>query len=144
MTGRITTQRLLLIAVAAALSCTGLVLAALAGADQQRTVRQGVYGPDTCDDQGQVVDTKITKGPKKQTSKASAKFEFKAFYCSSPDDDVDQSAFAFECKLDKEKTKDCKSPEKYGGLKKGKHIFSVAGDYSTGGGSTGDPTPDKY
>jgi len=136
-------KRGLLIAAAALLAAAGLWLAALAGADNGPTVRAGVYGPDTCDSQTQSVDTKITKGPKTKTSKSSAKFEFVGFYCSSPDDSVDQSAFEFKCALDKGPTKNCSSPRRYSGLKTGKHTFTVVAGFS-GGGSGGDPTPAKH
>lgn len=136
-------KRSLLAIPAALLAAAGLWLAALAGADEQQTVRQGVYGPDTCDSQSQVVDTKITKAPKKKTSKPSAKFEFVGFYCSSPDDEIDQSSFEFSCKLDKAGARSCTSPQKYRGLKKGKHTFTVAAAFA-GGGTGGDPTPAKH
>jgi hypothetical protein len=143
MTGEMSIKRLLLIGAALALSCAGLVLAALAGADADQTVRKGAYGPNTCDNQSQIIDTKITDGPKKHTSKSSAKFAFEAFYCNFPEDNVDQSIFEFECKLDKEKSKQCSSPQKYRGLKRGKHSFQVEARFSDSP-SGGDPTPDKY
>lgn len=132
--------RLLLIP-ALALLAIGLGLAAVAGAEDQPTVRAGVYGPDSCDNNSQQVDTAITKAPKKQTKSTKARIEFAAFYCSSPDIEVGQDSFAFTCKLDKEKASDCKSPVKLTKLKKGKHKFTVSANFSGAEASFGDPTP---
>ena len=60
-------------------------------------------------------DTDIDKGPKKKTSKTSAKFKF-----SSPDAGAD-----FECSLDGKKFKACSSPLKLKKLKMGKHVLKV-------------------
>lgn len=133
----------MLIACAAALAAGGLTLAGLAGAHKQPTVRAGAYGPNTCDSDTQVADTKITKAPDKKTKKSKAKIEFEGFYCNSPDDPVDQSLFDFSCKLDKEKAKSCTSPVKYKGLKKGKHKFTVAANVSGSQPQYADPTPAK-
>ena len=60
-------------------------------------------------------DTKIKKGPKKQTSKTSAKLTFTSTEAGS----------TFACSLDGKAFKPCKSPQKYKGLKPGKHTFEV-------------------
>jgi hypothetical protein len=60
-------------------------------------------------------DTKIKKGPKKQTSKTSAKLTFTSTEAGS----------TFACSLDGKAFKSCKSPQKYKGLKPGKHTFEV-------------------
>lgn len=126
---------------AVALLAVGLWLATAAGAEDQPTARAGVYGPDSCDNNTQQVDTVITKAPKKRTKSTKARIEFAAFYCSSPDVDVNQDSFAFSCKLDREKAADCKSPVKLTKLKKGKHKFSVSANFSGAEASFGDPTP---
>ena len=143
MSGELSLRRALLLLAAGALCAAGLWLAALAGAEGGETVRKGVYGPDTCDSPSQSVDTKIKSGPKKSTSKAKATFKFEGFFCSNPDGEVEQSTFAFECKLDKEKAKGCDSPQRYNGLKEGKHTFSLDAGFPNSP-SGGDPTPDKY
>jgi hypothetical protein len=130
----------LLLVPAALLIAVGLWLATVAGAEDQPTVRAGVYGPDSCDNNSQQVDTAITKAPKKKTRSTKARIEFAAFYCSSPDVEVDQDSFSFSCKLDKEKASDCKSPVKLSKLKKGKHKFSVSANFSGAENSFGDPT----
>ena len=132
--------RLLLIPAALLLS-VGLWLATVAGAEDQPTVRAGVYGPDSCDNNSQQIDTAITKAPKKKTTSTKAKIKFAAFYCSTPDQEVDQDAFVFTCKLDKEKADDCTSPVKLSKLKKGKHKFSVSGNFEGAEDSFGDPSP---
>jgi hypothetical protein len=77
------------------------------------------------------VETEISKGPKKKTSKRTAKFKF-----DSPLPDA-----TFECKLDSKKFKPCESPVKYKGLKPGKHKFQVRAIDASG---NPDPSPDKY
>lgn len=77
-----------------------------------------------------VPDTKILKGPKKKSSKTTAKFKFKSTVSGS----------TFECKLDKGKFKKCRSPKKYKNLKPGKHVFKVR---AVGPGGVKDPTPAK-
>lgn len=132
--------RLLLIP-AVLLLAVGLWLAAAAGAEDQPTVRGGVYGPDSCDNDSQQVDTAITKAPKKETRSTKARIEFAAFYCSSPDVEVGQDAFEFTCKLDRKKASKCVSPVKLTKLKKGKHKFSVSANFSGSAASFGDPSP---
>ncbi len=66
------------------------------------------------DDKSGVPDTRITKGPKK-TRATTVKFKFVST----------ESGAKFECKLDRQKFKACKSPKKYKGLKPGKHVFKV-------------------
>ncbi len=82
-------SRLLVVPVAL-LAIGGLWLAALAGAEDQPTVRAGGYPPSTCDEPGQSLDTKITKAPKGKTKSTKAKIEFIGFYCNNSDLDVDQ------------------------------------------------------
>ncbi len=60
-------------------------------------------------------DTKIKKGPKKKTSKTTAKLTFTSTEAGS----------TFACSLDGKAFKACKSPQKYKGLKPGKHTFEV-------------------
>lgn len=141
---RIDAKRGLLVAAAALLAAAGLWLSALAGADNGPTVRQGVYGPE-CKGGTQTIDTEVTKGPGRSTSKDSASFEFDAFYCVAGRglEIVDDSLVEFECRLDKAKAKGCKSPQKYRHLKTGKHKFYVAASFKNGG-SGGDPTPATY
>lgn len=129
---------------AALLAAAGLWLATLAGAEDQPTVRQGVYGPSTCDTPNQTYDTKITEGPKRKTTKSKAKFAFEGFLCSTPDSDIEQDTLEFACRLDGAKAKGCKSPASYRGLKKGKHAFSVSASYAGGSPEVGDPTPATY
>lgn len=59
--------------------------------------------------------TEIDKGPKRRTTKATAKFRF-----SSPAADAD-----FECSLDGKRFKSCSSPLKLKRLKPGKHALEV-------------------
>ncbi len=79
---------------------------------------------------GDAPDTSIDKGPKKKTSKTSAKFKF-----SSPDKGAD-----FECSLDGKKFKGCSSPLKLKSLKAGKHTFEVRAVV----GGTEDESPASY
>ena len=67
-----------------------------------------------------ITDTKaptatITKGPKAQATSTTAKFKFKS----------NEAGSTFQCKLDKGKFKQCKSPKTYKKLKPGKHVFKV-------------------
>lgn len=59
--------------------------------------------------------TTIDKGPKKKTSKKTAKFKFSS----------DEAGASFECRLDGDKWTSCNSPQKYKRLKPGKHLFEV-------------------
>jgi len=80
------------------------------------------------DVKGGVPDTRITKGPRK-THATTVKFKFVST----------EDGSKFECKLDRQKFKACKSPEKYKGLKPGKHVFKVRALK----GKNVDPTPAK-
>ena len=126
---------------AAMLLAVGLYLAAAAGAEDQPTVRAGVYGPDTCDNSQQSIDTAITKAPKSKTKSTKATLEFEGFYCSSPDDQIDQGSLEFSCSVDKGKDESCTSPIKLKRLKKGKHKFGVAANFEGAQSSYGDPSP---
>jgi CSLREA domain-containing protein len=75
------------------------------------------------------LDTTILRGPKGRTSSPRAKFKFVA---SAP-------GAKFECKLDKQKFKPCKSPKTYRKLRPGKHVFKVRAVK----GKQVDPTPAK-
>lgn len=59
--------------------------------------------------------TTITKAPKAKSTSTTAKFKFKA----------NEGGSKFQCKLDKGKFKNCKSPKTYKKLKVGKHVFKV-------------------
>ena len=132
--------RLLLIP-AVGLLVAGLWLATVAGAEDQPTVRDGVYGPDTCDNSQQGIDTRIVKGPKGKTDSSKAKISFEGFYCYAGGDDIDSDFLEFTCKLDKDKNESCSTPVKLKKLKKGKHKFSVAANLEGGQSSFGDPSP---
>lgn len=133
------TRRLLLVPVAG-LAAAGLWTAALAGAEDDPTVRARGYGEPTCDNQQQVYDTRITSAPKRRTHSRTAEIDFEAFYCEFPDlSTPDASTMGFECKLDKKKAKDCSPPVKYRKLKTGKHKLSV---WVTGMKSDPDPPVD--
>ena len=80
------------------------------------------------DNKGGVPDTRITKGPRK-THATAVKFKFVST----------EDGSKFECKLDRQKFKACKSPKKYKGLKPGKHVFKVRAVK----GKNADPTPAK-
>jgi CSLREA domain-containing protein len=80
------------------------------------------------ENKGGVPDTRITKGPKK-THATTVKFKFVSSVGGSK----------FECRLDRQKFKPCKSPKKYKGLKAGKHVFKVRAVK----GKKVDPTPAK-
>lgn len=73
-------------------------------------------------------DTKIKKGPKKKTTKTTAKLTFKSTEAGS----------TFACSLDGKAFKPCKSPQKYKHLKGGKHSFEVRAIDPVG---NLDPTP---
>ncbi len=75
-------------------------------------------------------DTKITKGPKKKTSKHNAKLEFSSTEPGS----------SFACSLDGRAFKPCRSPKKYGNLESGKRSFEVRAIDPAG---NLDPTPAK-
>ncbi|HVQ59893.1 MAG TPA: right-handed parallel beta-helix repeat-containing protein [Solirubrobacterales bacterium] len=77
-----------------------------------------------------VPDTKIDKGPKKKSTKTTAKFKFHAT----------SQATGFECRLDKKRFAKCASPKTYKKLKPGKHTFEARA-FSAGG---KDSTPAKY
>jgi len=81
------------------------------------------------DDKGGIPDTRIVKGPKKKTHATTVKFKFTAT----------ESGAKFECKLDRQKFKPCKSPKTYKKLKPGKHVFKVRAVK----GKNVDPTPAK-
>ena len=70
--------------------------------------------PNGCPDIA-LPETTITKGPKKKTTKTTAKFSFES---SEP-------GSTFACSLDGKAFKPCKSPQKYKNLKPGKHEFEA-------------------
>jgi hypothetical protein len=74
-------------------------------------------------------NTKILKGPKAKTLDATVKFKFSS----------NEKGSKFECKLDRQKFKPCKSPKTYKKLKPGKHVFKVRAVK----GKDVDPTPAK-
>jgi CSLREA domain-containing protein len=80
------------------------------------------------DNKGGVPNTRITQGPRK-THATTVKFKFVST----------EDGSKFECKLDRQKFKACKSPKKYKRLKPGKHVFKVR---AVKGGNA-DPTPAK-
>lgn len=106
------------------LAIGGIALAAIAGAEDQTTVRQGVY--DT-----EAPRTKITSGPKDKTEKRKATFKFTS----------NESGSSFVCKLDHGQPKPCDSPKRLNGLETGKHKFKVTATDSSG---NADATPAKY
>ena len=75
-------------------------------------------------------ETKITKKPKKRTTKRKAKFGFKSSEAGS----------TFQCKLDRKKFKTCSSPYKKK-VKVGKHKFKVRAIDAAG---NVDPKPAKF
>lgn len=99
-----------------ALTADGAIL--IAEGDRIRRVESGVFPS------GGSLDTKITKGPKKKTSKRTAKFSFKAVPATP--------GAKFVCGLDKKKLKACTSPTRYKRLRPGKHVFKVAAVDSAG------------
>ncbi len=84
-----------------------------------------------CGGDRQAPQTSISKGPKKKSSKTTAKFRF----------DANEPGVEFECKLDKDKAKACSSPQKYKHLDPGKHKFTVAATDDAG---NTDPSPASY
>ncbi len=85
--------------------------------------------PNGCPDV-ELPNTKITKGPKKQTSKDAAKLKFRST----------EKPSTFACSLDDKAFKPCKSPRKYKNLKSGKRSFEVRAIDAAG---NLDPTPAK-
>jgi len=75
-------------------------------------------------------NTKITKGPKKKTSKHTARLVFRSTEPGS----------SFACSLDGRAFKPCRSPKKYSNLKSGKRSFEVRAIDAAG---NLDPTPAK-
>jgi CSLREA domain-containing protein len=78
---------------------------------------------------GVVPETTITKGPRGRIHSRNVRFKFVS----------NVGGAKFECKLDRQKFKACKSPKKYKGLKPGKHVFKVRAVK----GKAVDPTPAK-
>lgn len=76
--------------------------------------------------------TKITKAPKAKSTSTTAKFKFKA----------NEAGSKFQCKLDKGKFKNCKSPKTYKKLKPGKHVFKVRATDKAG--NVGKPAKRKF
>jgi len=74
-------------------------------------------------------ETIITGAPKAKTHATTVKFRFNS----------DMPGAKFECRLDRQKFKPCKSPKTYKGLKSGKHVFKVRAFK----GKSVDPTPAK-
>jgi hypothetical protein len=75
---------------------------------------------------------KITKGPKAKSTSTTAKFKFSS----------NEAGSRFECKLDKGKFKQCKSPKTYKKLKVGKHVFKVRAIDKAG--NVGKPVKRKF
>jgi len=107
--------------MALVLSAGGLTLAALAGAQDHPSARQGAYPPNPCSPT-QSIYAKITKHPKKRTTSHTATFKFKALFCFSGSE---VQGAEFKCKLDDGNSKKCTSPKRYRHLKHGKHHFKV-------------------
>jgi hypothetical protein len=78
---------------------------------------------------GSVPETTITKGPRGRIHSRGVRFKFVSSVQGSK----------FECKLDRQKFKPCKSPKSYKRLKPGKHVFKVRALK----GKNVDPTPAK-
>jgi hypothetical protein len=78
---------------------------------------------------GGVPETTITKGPRGRTHARKARFKFVS----------SETGAKFECKLDRQKFKPCKSPKTYKKLKPGRHVFKVRAVK----GKNIDPTPAK-
>lgn len=74
----------------------------------------------------------ITKGPKAKSTSTTAKFKFKA----------NEAGSTFQCKLDKGKFKNCRSPKTYKKLKPGKHVFKVRATDKAG--NVGKPAKKKF
>ncbi len=72
--------------------------------------------------------TRITKGPKAKSSSRLAKLRFSST----------EQGSTFQCKLDRNPFRPCRSPKKFGGLKPGKHVFKVRATDAAG---NTDPTP---
>jgi hypothetical protein len=75
-------------------------------------------------------NTKIKKGPKGKVESDKATVNFKST----------EQGSTFECKLDRDKYKSCRSPKKLKNLDDGKHKFKVRATDSAG---NSDPTPAK-
>ncbi|HXQ89246.1 MAG TPA: hypothetical protein VN733_06360, partial [Solirubrobacterales bacterium] len=75
---------------------------------------------------------KITKAPKAKSTSTTAKFKFKS----------NEAGSKFQCKLDKGKFKNCKSPKTYKKLKVGKHVFKVRATDKAG--NVGKPATRKF
>jgi hypothetical protein len=88
------------------------------GPDQTFTTSAALSGPPPVAD----AVAKITKGPKKKSTKKKAKFEFTS----------NEPGASFTCKLDSKPATACTSPTKYKRLKKGKHTFSVTATGASG------------
>jgi DNA-binding beta-propeller fold protein YncE len=73
-------------------------------------------------------ETRITAGPGKKLAEGIAKFRFASSEVGS----------SFKCKLDRGKAKRCASPKRLGGLKAGRHAFSV---WAVDAAGNKDPTP---
>ena len=111
------------LALAAVIGIGGLWLTVGAGASDETSVRAKGYPPGH--------EMVLDKHPPKQTGSAKATFKFHDEFADAPytpDPDVER----FECKLDKKPFKKCKSPQKYKGLKRGKHKFTVKLVYDAG------------
>jgi CSLREA domain-containing protein len=76
--------------------------------------------------------TKITKAPKAKSTSTTAKFKFKS----------NEAGSKFQCKLDKGKFKNCRSPKTYKKLKPGKHVFKVRAIDKAG--NVGKPAKRKF
>jgi CSLREA domain-containing protein len=74
----------------------------------------------------------ITKAPKAKSTSTTAKFKFKA----------NEAGSTFQCKLDKGKFKNCRSPKTHKKLKPGKHVFKVRATDKAG--NVGKPAKKKF
>jgi CSLREA domain-containing protein len=74
----------------------------------------------------------ITKAPKAKSAGTTAKFKFKS----------NEAGSKFQCKLDKGKFKNCRSPKTYKKLKAGKHVFKVRAIDKAG--NVGKPAKRKF
>src|SRR5919197_4379322 len=106
---------------AVALAAGGLTLAGLAGADEQPSTRQASYPPNPCSPT-KIIYAKITKHPRKHTTRRTARFKFKALFCNGG---AEVPNATFKCKLDDGNYKKCSSPKRYRHLDRGKHRFKV-------------------
>src|SRR6476646_1375392 len=75
---------------------------------------------------------KITKAPKAKSKSTTAKFKLKA----------NEAGSTCQCKLDKGKFKNCRSPKTYKKLKPGKHVFKVRATDKAG--NVGKPATKKF